>query len=97
MSKPLPDIAIPFFDKFLHICEYIIFAFLASHAFKNSSKKILSQNFKIIAILVSVLYGIGDEFHQYFVSERQCSLLDLFADGIGGTLGAFVYGRYHPV
>ncbi len=97
LSKPLPGIEIPFLDKALHICEFIIFALLLSRALKNSSKKILFQNFKIIAVLVSVLYGISDEYHQYFTSERQCSLWDVLADSIGGTIGVLIYGRYCPV
>jgi len=91
ISKPLPDIGIPFFDKFLHISEFAIFGLLASRAFKNSHKRLLFENFKIIALLVSVLYGISDEFHQSFISGRECSFFDLIADSIGGFLGVAVY------
>lgn len=77
--------------------EYVVFAFLASRAFRNSSKKILFEHFKIMAIFISVLYGMSDEFHQSFVAERECSLFDLVADSTGGVIGAFIYGRYYPV
>lgn len=96
VPKPLPEVGIPFFDKVLHICEYAVFGLLAARAFKHSSRRTLLENFKLLAILVSILYGISDEFHQGFVPERQFSIFDIIADGIGGTLGAFVYGRYTP-
>jgi len=91
ISRPLPEIGIPFTDKILHICEYAVFGALASRAFKNSSKRALSANFKILAVLVSIIYGISDEFHQAFVSERQFSVFDMIADGLGGVLGTFIY------
>jgi len=95
IPKPLPEIDIPFFDKALHICEYAVFGLLASRAFKNSPRKGFFENFKIMAILISILYGISDEFHQAFVAERHFSVFDMLADGIGGIIGVFVYGRYY--
>ncbi len=94
IPRPLPRIVIPHFDKLLHIFEYTLFGFLGSRAFKNSSKKIFFENFKIIAILLSIVYGISDEFHQRLVSERQFSIFDMVADSIGGVIGTFVYSKY---
>jgi VanZ family protein len=91
IPKPLPEVSILFFDKILHICEYALFGVFSARAFKNSSRKTLIENFKIFAIVLTVLYGISDEFHQRFVSQRQFSIFDIFADGIGGILGVFVY------
>ena len=90
-------IDIPFLDKALHIGEYMIFGFLACRAFRSSPRKIFLENFKIFAILVSLLYGVSDEIHQLSVPTRQFSALDIFADGIGGMLGVFVYGKYCPL
>lgn len=91
IPKPLPEVNIPFFDKVLHICEYAVLGILASRAFKHSSRRTFFENFKILAILVSILYGISDEFHQSFVSEREASLFDIIADSIGGGLGVAIY------
>jgi VanZ family protein len=33
------------------------------------------------------VYGISDEFHQYFVEGRCAEIDDVFADLIGGLLG----------
>jgi VanZ family protein len=97
ISKPLPEVDIPLFDKILHISEYAVLGLLAARAFRNSSRKTLIENFKICGVFVTVLYGISDEFHQVFISDRQFSIFDIFADGIGGILGAFVYGRYTSI
>ena len=98
-GKPstLPEIAIPFFDKIVHVFEFTVFGLLAARAFKNSSKSTMFENFKILAVIVSVAYGVLDEFHQGFIPERQFSVFDMIADGIGGILGAFVYGSRNPV
>ncbi|MBU0759362.1 MAG: VanZ family protein [Candidatus Omnitrophica bacterium] len=97
IPRPLPAIHIPFFDKIMHAGEYSIFGYLAARALKNSPRKTFAENFKALAILFSVLYGISDEFHQSFVSDRMASIFDVAADTVGGTLGAFIYGRYNPV
>ena len=97
ISRPLPGVSIPFLDKFLHICEYAVFGILAAKAFKNSSRKTFFENFKAFAVVGSVVYGISDEFHQSFIPLRQFSVLDMIADGIGGTIGVVLYGKYNPV
>jgi VanZ family protein len=95
IPKPLPDVSIPHFDKFLHLIEYAVFGILAARAFKSSPREILYKNFKILAVLAAVAYGASDEFHQFFVSCRNCDVFDLMADLIGGTIGAIFYGRYN--
>jgi VanZ family protein len=95
ISKPLPKIEIPFLDKFLHICEYAVFGMLASRAFKNSSRKMFYENFRIAAILISVAYGVSDEFHQRFVSERQFSVFDMVADSLGSLIGTLMYSIHN--
>jgi len=97
LSRPLPEVDIPFFDKSIHIFEYAVFGLLASRAFKNSPRKRFFENFKLLAILVSVIYGVSDEIHQGFIPGRQFSVFDMMADGLGGILGVFIYGRYYPI
>src|SRR3989338_5104091 len=87
LPHPLPKITIPHFDRFLHIIEYAIFGILAARAFKNSRPETVHKNFKILAILAAVVYGASDEFHQLFVSSRDCSVFDLIADLAGGKIG----------
>jgi VanZ family protein len=40
--------------------------------------------------LAVMLYGVSDEFHQYFVPGRSVEALDVLADALGGLLGAWM-------
>ncbi len=52
-----------------------------------------------IAVLLTSLYGCGDEIHQYFTPGRDCSLGDWLADTLGAASAlvawafAWVQGR----
>jgi VanZ family protein len=45
------------------------------------------------AALFAIIYGATDELHQLFVPGRNADLYDVFADGIGGLLGASIATR----
>lgn len=64
----------------LHTIEYMFLGFLVY----RPSKK---YNF---SFLLSSLYGISDELHQYFVPFRTFSGLDILADVIGSLLGVVI-------
>ncbi|HZX48301.1 MAG TPA: VanZ family protein, partial [Nitrospirota bacterium] len=73
----------PHFDKFAHFLVYGAFALLI---FRGFTRTIGSNNFLLIAILtvvVTVAYGVSDEFHQSFVPARDSDVNDIAADGIG--------------
>lgn len=44
----------------------------------------------VIAFLISVAYGISDEFHQSFVPGRDASLMDVATDAIGAAIGLWL-------
>lgn len=70
-----------FVRKLAHVIEYFIATLLAINyfrfAYKESSKICLFSGGFII------LYSITDEIHQYFVSGRGCSYIDVLIDSIG--------------
>lgn len=73
----------PHFDKFAHFLVYGAFALLI---FRGFTRTIGNNNFLLIAILtviVTVAYGVSDEFHQSFVPTRDSDIKDIAADGIG--------------
>ena len=72
-------------DIFLHMVEYGILGFLLSWAFVNSGAV---RKFVFHVFLVGLFYGMTDELHQYFVPERNASLLDVTANGLGCLIGA---------
>ena len=73
-------------DNDLHVMLYFGFGVLLTRA--------LSKGFVTLwtAVLVTVLaglYGISDEFHQWFVPPRDVEGLDVVADTVGGALAGF--------
>lgn len=45
----------------------------------------------LASIVLSTLFGLSDEIHQYFVPGRDASALDLLADFLGSAAGAAAY------
>src|SRR3989338_1288661 len=76
-------------DKVIHVAEYLPFGFLMARALASTGLK----TFFVIpgAVLLSVVYGLSDEFHQLFVMGRSCDFFDVFADTLGGTGGAIIF------
>src|SRR3972149_3794674 len=71
------------FDKVAHFLVYGDFALLIFRGFTRTTG---SNNFLLIAILTVILtvaYGLSDEFHQSFVPARDSDVKDIAADGIG--------------
>jgi VanZ family protein len=73
-------------DKIEHMALYFGFGILLYLTFRNSKYTGLKKYAPIVAIIVGVLYGITDEFHQSYVPGRVSSTADLLANGIGVTI-----------
>ncbi len=81
----------PYIDKLLHIAVYALLGALFLRAFRTLR---IQHNLKlvmILSILLSSLYGISDEIHQYYVPFRNADFLDALADMIGSVCGVYVY------
>lgn len=87
---------LPFFQKFLpfiedfnwgHFVSYFILAMTLDFAF---GKKAVSWKYKGYIVLISTLYGVTDEIHQYFVGGRMMDWLDVRNDFIGATLWVLI-------
>jgi VanZ family protein len=81
-------------DKVLHIVEYAILGILIINLLKHYFPDQGNKQLISLAVVLSTLYGISDEFHQYFVPFRDANLFDVLADGIGSCLGVFLYGYF---
>lgn len=77
-------------DKIQHIVLYFGFGVLLYLTFFNSKKQSFKKYAAIFAIVVGILYGITDEYHQSLVSGRVASTADIFANGIGLTIAQIV-------
>ncbi|MBE3091487.1 MAG: VanZ family protein [Candidatus Atribacteria bacterium] len=69
-------------DKVMHFVVYGIHTFLCLAAL--SDKILLLKLFHyFLALIFSVSYGIFNEIYQYFIPEREFSLGDILANGLG--------------
>ena len=81
------NLGFSFQDKFLHFLVFGILAVLMARSFKKSKIKIINKYYHVWAIVLTALYGIIDEYHQYFVPGRFSTVGDWLAD----VLGAIVF------
>lgn len=87
ISQPPGRYFFPQQDKIIHIAEYLVFALLLTRAIKNTYRLSDFRLF-LVVVLLTLLYGLSDEFHQMFVPMRTSEMADAIADGLGGILGA---------
>lgn len=89
---PQLKIKIPFLDKFQHVCIYALLGYFAKRAFAGGTSNIFLNRFAgLCAFLFCVYYGAFDEIYQSYIPSRECSVLDLLADAMGGFLGQYFY------
>lgn len=70
-------------DKFVHAFIYFPLAFLFYLSLNRSGIK---RYVFFAAVVLTVIYGVTDEFHQSFVPGRDSSIADAFADFTGALL-----------
>lgn len=74
-------------DKLLHLFAYGVLGFLAMGSCRAGSCRHRATHYWLAVLLVG-LYGVLDEFHQYFIPGRQSDVYDVLADVTGALLGA---------
>ena len=79
------------FDKVVHMIEYVPFGFLVCRALVNLPNKLSYKAVLIWVGVISVLYGLSDEYHQSFIIGRDANIMDACADFIGGGFGGYLY------
>lgn len=80
--------------KTVHILEYAILGILIYRAIKieNINKK----EAILYAIVITMFYGLTDEFHQSFTPTRTPRLRDVIIDTIGASGGIFIIWKLLP-
>lgn len=87
ISSFLRDIS----DKVLHLSEYALLGALLYRAFRHASSGWGAHHAVWAAVAGSALYGASDEMHQLFVPFREADVLDIVADTVGGSVGAWTW------
>ena len=73
-----------------HIIGHLAMFFVLCVALYKGTKNIL------YSVFLSTIYGILDEFHQYFTFERSPSLFDIQTDALGAIMaGIFLWKLQH--
>ena len=79
---------IPFVAITYHFCAFFLFGFFLFFSMKGNKKTKFTYVF--LALFLSLLYAISDEFHQSFVPLRDASFADVATDFIGMSVSIFL-------
>jgi len=94
-SQPSIDAPMLFLwqDKLFHLVAFGVLGFFVMGSLQASHNGYQPGQLWLVALAV-MLYGVSDEFHQYFVPGRSVDVYDVLADALGGLLGAWVIYRF---
>jgi len=84
LDLPLP----PGFDELSHMVAYGVLSWTVIICFSGEMRKARKWLVFGVALLVPILFGISDEYHQSYVAGRSSEFLDLVADGMGAVLAS---------
>lgn len=88
-------VAKAWFSNLAHAPEYGVLAVLLALAFRAAPRegddRLAASRWRV-ALLLSFLYGAGDELHQSFVAGRDASLCDVATDAAGAWLALGLLG-----
>lgn len=85
----VPIDVLPFRDRGAHFLAYGTLSFFVAHAPIRTGERRRARVW-LFAVYTAVLWGLLDEIHQAFVPGRSPDLVDLVADGLGASVGAFL-------
>jgi VanZ family protein len=74
-------------DKSGHGLGYIGLSVLLVRAMTGGLWRPVSLRVAVVAIVVTVTFGMSDEIHQLFVAGRSSDVADLAADTVGAWIG----------
>ena len=91
-SKDTSSVSLPYHtDKLVHFAEFGLLCLLVcwSFSFVRMGRKGIYKI--ILAIGITSLYGISDEFHQFFTPHRSVDIFDWLADTAGAVTAGFLW------
>lgn len=98
-ARPTPRATQIFWQDFIvkksaHVLEYGIFTTLLYRALKEGGME--KKEAGVSSVILAVLYGVSDEFHQSFTPGRESTVRDVIFDTIGAILAIYGIWRYLP-
>jgi VanZ family protein len=94
-SNPLPGLTSLVWDKALHTTEYAGFALLICRALRGEGLRWWRS--VTLAVILAGVYAATDEWHQFFVPQRDADVADWAADVIGAAAGSSLYRLINEV
>lgn len=87
-----PVVVIPFGtpDYVAHALNYGVLSVLLILALARGDWPAMTGSLMASGVVLTVLLGIGDEFHQSFIPGREATVQDIMADAVGACAGASV-------
>ena len=87
-----PVVVIPFGtpDYVAHALNYGVLSVLLILALARGDWPAITVPLLASAVALTVLLGVGDEFHQSFIPGREATVQDIMADAAGAFAGACV-------
>ncbi|MFH0794717.1 MAG: VanZ family protein [bacterium] len=90
-QREIPRLLFPQQDKVMHLGLYGFLGFFLAHGMRL--RRIGEWSGPVwrrlaVAMVIAIIYGLSDEFHQSFVEGRSSSMVDFLFDSIGAALGA---------
>ena len=87
--QPGDSLDLPLFrgaDKLSHMLAYGILSATVIFSFSAEMKREKKALVVTAAVLVPLLFGLSDEYHQSYVAGRNSDIFDVVADGAGGLI-----------
>ncbi|OQA89749.1 MAG: VanZ like family protein [Elusimicrobia bacterium ADurb.Bin231] len=82
--------------KIAHMTEYFVLTLLLYRALKKSFY-MPAQRILFIAMLLSFVYALSDEYHQSFVPNRSGNIIDVLIDSTGILFAYILYREFSAV
>lgn len=78
-------------DKIAHLVVYAVLSGTVIYAFSAETRRRNRGVVLVTALLVPILFGLSDEYHQSWIPGRTSEFLDLVADAVGGLITALIW------
>ena len=86
-SGSIPKLFILSYDKLIHATIFFILGLFVYQALEPTTRSpLFDWKRAVMALVIVVLYGGLDEFHQHFIPGRTPDINDAMADAFGGLI-----------
>lgn len=87
----LVQFSFPGFDKICHVVIYGALAGAVWYGLPREFKRNRLESAMMLTVMICIVYGISDEFHQSFIPGRDSDPFDLAADATGALLVVLIW------